>query len=90
MSKKPSLAAALNSLDKKPALPPQQVEDREAVQPVQKPPSRNGKKIVAGHFDPEVSRQFKLIGAETDRSLQDMLAEAINDFFQKQGKPPIA
>jgi hypothetical protein len=89
MSKKPSLAVALNSFDKKPAKAPQE-EEREAVQAVQKPPSRKGKKIVAGHFDPAVTKQLKLIGIETDRSLQDMLAEAINDFFQKQGKPPIA
>jgi hypothetical protein len=96
--KKPSLAAALTSFDTKASTgllkevpaPAEPMQKREPPDPKNLPPSRKGKKTIAGHFDPEVSRQFKLIGAETDRSLQDMLTEAINDFFQKYGKPPIA
>ena len=53
-------------------------------------PSRVGKKTVAAHFDPAVSRQLKQIGIERDRSTQDLLREAINDLFTKYGKPPIA
>ncbi|MGH7744545.1 MAG: ribbon-helix-helix domain-containing protein [Steroidobacteraceae bacterium] len=53
-------------------------------------PGRVGKKTVAAHFDPAVSRQLKLIGLEHDRSTQDLLREAINDFFTKYGKAPIA
>ena len=55
-----------------------------------RPPSRVGKKAVAAHFDPAVSRQLKLIGLEADRSTQDLLGEAINDLFAKYGKAPIA
>jgi hypothetical protein len=53
-------------------------------------PSRIGKKTVAAHFDPAVSKQLKLIGLEADRSTQDLLREAINDLFAKYGKAPIA
>lgn len=96
MSKKKSLAAALTGFDKKAPLaalregPAKAGRTQETADQKDLPPSRQGKRTIAGHFDPEVSKQFKLIGAETDRSLQDMLAEAINDFFKKHGKPPIA
>jgi hypothetical protein len=53
-------------------------------------PGRIGKKTVAAHFDPAVSKQLKHIGLETDRSTQALLREAINDLFSKYGKPPIA
>ncbi len=53
-------------------------------------PSRIGKKTVAAHFDPAVSKQLKLIGLEADRSTQALLREAINDLFVKYGKSPIA
>jgi hypothetical protein len=58
---------------------------REAVTP-----SRHGKKVVAGHFDPAVSRQLHHIALEEDTSVQALLQEAINDLFTKRGKPPVA
>lgn len=55
------------------------------------PPSRIGKKTVAGHFDIAVSNQLKIIGMDTgDRKQQALLQEALNDLFKKYGKPPIA
>ena len=55
------------------------------------PPSRIGKKTVAGHFDITVSNQLKIIGMDTgDRKQQALLQEALNDLFKKYGKPPIA
>ena len=54
-------------------------------------PSREGKKAIAGFFDPAVSRQLKQIGLERgDISVQDMLKEALNDFFAKYGRSAIA
>jgi hypothetical protein len=53
-------------------------------------PGRTGKKTVAAHFDPAVSKQLKYIGLESDRSTQALLREAINDLFTKYGKAPIA
>jgi hypothetical protein len=53
-------------------------------------PSRIGKKTVAAHFDPAVSKQLKQLGLDRDTSTQALLREAINDLFTKYGKPPIA
>lgn len=53
-------------------------------------PSRAGKKAITGHFEPEVSKQIKLISLEEDISVQALLGEALNDLFAKYGKPPIA
>ena len=44
-------------------------------------PSRVGKKTVAAHFDPVVSKQLKPIGLERDCSMQALLREALNDLF---------
>ena len=53
-------------------------------------PARHGKKMIAGYFDPAVSRQVKEIGLIHDMSTQALLREALNDLFEKHGKPPIA
>ena len=53
-------------------------------------PSRQGKKAIGGFFDPAVSRQLKQLGIDQDKPVQELLREAINDFFQKHGKSPIA
>jgi hypothetical protein len=53
-------------------------------------PSRVGKKTVAAHFDPAVSKQLKQLGLDRDSSTQALLREALNDLFTKYGKPPIA
>ena len=53
-------------------------------------PSRRGKKQIGGHFDPEVSVQLKIIAAREDKSLEQVLAEAFNEYFERRGIPPIA
>ena len=53
-------------------------------------PSRAGKKPVTGFFDPEVSRQIKKVALDKDQTMQELLQEAINDFFRKYDLPPIA
>jgi hypothetical protein len=54
------------------------------------PPSRQGKKTIAGHFDPAVSKQLHQIALDEDSSVQALLTEALNDLFIKRGRPPIA
>ena len=61
-----------------------------AVSPEGTAPSRAGKKAIAGFFDPVVSRQLKEIGLEKDASVQALLAEALNDLFEKYGRSRIA
>lgn len=39
---------------------------------------------------PDAWRQLKVMAAEQDRRAHDLLLEAVNDLFQKHGRPPIA
>ena len=52
--------------------------------------SRRGKKNISGYFAPEVHRQLRIIAAEEDKNLQEILGDALNAFFKHKGKPPIA
>lgn len=97
MNKKTSLSAALKGVEKPEAESNAKTARKsgpdalpEKSSPGRLPRSRVGKKIISGHFDPAVSKQFRAIGLEADRTGQDLLAEALNDLFVKHGKSPIA
>jgi hypothetical protein len=94
MPKKPDLAAAMKKVAALPEVgeTKSQKEPSKTVESTKSdvPPSRVGKKAITGFFDPAVSRQLKIIGLEEDKSVQAMLAEALNDYFEKHGKNPIA
>ena len=45
---------------------------------------------VTGYFLPEVKKQLRLLAAERETTIQNLLAEALNDLFAKNGKPEIA
>lgn len=49
-------------------------------------PSRAGRKLVAGHFDPKVAKQLKLLAAEEETTIQALLEEALDLLFVKKGK----
>jgi hypothetical protein len=83
MSRKPSLAAALQRVTAGPVASPAAGGERTA-------PSRRGKKTIAGHFDPAVSRQLRELALAEESSVQELLREALNDLFAKRGRPPIA
>ena len=53
-------------------------------------PSRRGKKQIGGHFDPEVSRQLKILAAKEDTTIEQILGDALNEYFERRGIPPIA
>lgn len=53
-------------------------------------PSRDGKRQIAGHFDPLVAKQLRLLAADRDLSIQDLLEEALNDLFRKHQKSAVA
>jgi hypothetical protein len=53
-------------------------------------PGRQGKVVVSGWFPPEVKKQLKVIAATDETTLQNLIAEALNDLFAKRGKPEIA
>lgn len=65
-----------------------------AVAPEEKPakfhrPSREGRKLIAGHFDPKVAKQLKLLAVEGDTTVQALLEEALDLLFVKKGRGPI-
>lgn len=47
-------------------------------------PSRKGKTLIGGHFDPEIKRQLKTIAAKEDSSIQALLEEAIENLLQSR------
>ncbi|MGE3335899.1 MAG: ribbon-helix-helix domain-containing protein [Rhodospirillaceae bacterium] len=49
-----------------------------------------GTKQIAAHFPAEVSWQLRELAAERRTTVQALLGEALNDLFQKHGKPEIA
>ncbi len=52
---------------------------------------RVGRVNVTGYFDPAVKQSIRLIQAKhPDRTLQDLLAEALNDLFAKYNVPQSA
>ncbi len=54
------------------------------------PPSRQGKKMISGHFDKDVHRQLKVLALEKDTSIQNLLSQALNALFERNNMPPIA
>lgn len=53
-------------------------------------PSREDKRLVAGHFAPKVAKQLKLIAVEDDTTVQALLEEALDLLFAKKGRARIA
>ena len=86
MANKQTLAAALKAHTEHPSSDPDSERHTSSLQP----PSRQGKKTIAGHFDPVVSRQLREIALAEDSSVQELLREALNDLFLKRNRPPIA
>jgi predicted HicB family RNase H-like nuclease len=54
--------------------------------PTYTPPSRQGKTLIGGHFDPDIKRQLKIIAAENETSVQSLIEEAITDLIKKKNK----
>lgn len=52
-------------------------------------PSREDKKLIAGHFDPKVAKQLKLLAVEDDTTVQALLEEALDLLFAKKGRARI-
>jgi hypothetical protein len=89
--KKPSaLESALRSSGATVAAP--QPEAAPAPPPPLRPqaPSRQATKAITVHFPEEVRRQLKGMAAEEGRSMEDMVAEALNLLFARHRKPELA
>jgi hypothetical protein len=55
-----------------------------------KPSYRKGRKFVAAHVPEEAAKQFRLLAVQKDKDVQELLVEAINDLFAKNGLSRIA
>ena len=93
MAKRPDLRQALKPRAEVPVPLPTTQQDNASALPPKSPhfrPSREGKSNVTGYFPPAVKRQLRILAADRDTTIQDLLAEALNDLFAKHGKPEIA
>ena len=52
--------------------------------------SRQATKAITVHFPEQVRRQLKSMAAEEGRSMEDMVAEALNLLFARHRKPELA
>lgn len=53
-------------------------------------PDREGR-VMMPFWVPKTARtQLRVMAAHMDTTQQDLMAKALNEFFQKHGKPPIA
>lgn len=73
------------AIEKVSARTPGQGAEPTATQPA----GRQGKTNIAGYFPPAVKTQLRILGAEQSRTIQRLLAEALNDLFAKYSKPEI-
>jgi hypothetical protein len=49
-------------------------------------PSREGKRLIAGHFDPSTAKRLKLLAAEEETTVQALLEEALELLFDKRSR----
>jgi len=52
-----------------------------------RPPSRQGKRAAVAWLEPEAIKQLNMYAIQHDRNVQDLLVEAINDWFAKKRLP---
>ena len=52
-----------------------------------RPPSRQGKRAAVAWLEPEAIKQLNMYAIQHDRNVQDLLVEAINDWFAREGLP---
>ena len=91
MAAKRSLMDTMQSFDKTASVATlEPIREEQATKPPSRPPSRRGKRAITGYFSQPAFTQFKILAAERNKDGQALVEEALNDLFQKYGKPPIA
>jgi hypothetical protein len=64
--------------------------DRDSSAGSYKAPSREGKTNITAYLSPDYKASLRLIQSKHNRSLQALMAEALNDLFAKYDVPVIA
>jgi len=96
MSKRTSLANLGTRLNKKAAEPEAATsettggEQQAGTTASRRKTQPDGRKGILVRARPEAWKALKLVALDQDKTLQDVMIEAINDVLQKHGKPPIA
>ncbi len=57
---------------------------------VKKKALKNGRAMLPFYVPVAARTQLKIMAVEMNSTQQDLMIAALNDFFQKHGKPPIA
>lgn len=92
MNKRPNLAAvavaagSTRRRDPETVSAPSLPEARELAAPR----TRVGTKQIAAHFPEDVAWQLRALAVERKTTVQNLMAEALNDLFAKHGKPEVA
>jgi hypothetical protein len=86
MSRKPSFA---NLRGTSPTPTSTQPVETGAGEASKTPPSRQGRKQIAGFFSPEMSFAMHMLARRQGRSLQALMTEAFNDILRKHGESPV-
>ncbi len=90
MSRKPSFANLRGtSAPAEPAPKAAVTGPTGAGEPGKTPPSRQGRKQIAGFFSPDMSFAMHMLARRQGRSLQALMTEAFNDVLRKHGESPV-
>lgn len=93
MSKRPNLAAvaaAAGSTRRSDTGPIPAAAPREVREQATTTKTRVGTKQIAAHFPEDVAWQLRALAVEHKTTVQNLMAEALNDLFAKHGKPEVA
>jgi hypothetical protein len=88
MSRKPSFANLRGTNPAVVPVPPLAVSSG-AGEADKTPPSRQGRKQIAGFFSPDMSFAMHMLARRQGRSLQALMTEAFNDVLRKHGESPV-
>ena len=93
MSKRPNLAAvaaAAGSTRRAPEVVEPEVPKAVEAAVRAGPRTRIGTKQVAAHFPEDVAWQLRALAVDRKTTVQNLMAEALNDLFAKYGRPEVA
>jgi hypothetical protein len=64
--------------------------ERQRTEKPEKTTTKNPRKQLLVYMFPEGIKELKLIAAEEGRTMSSLVSEAVNEWLQKRGRPPVA